>query len=133
MRHRFTTLLVVLIGLFAAFAATGTASDDTINVGLFGEPDFLDPAVAVSVGVPLLENVYESLVFTHRDTNEIVPVLAESWDVSDDGLVYTFHLRKNVPFHDGTEFTAEDEIGRAACRERGERLVEGGAARPKRH
>lgn len=108
MRHRFTTMFLVFVGLFAAFAPIGTASDDTINVGLFGEPDFLDPAVAVSVGVPLLENVYESLVFTHRDTNEIVPVLAEAWNVSDDGLVYTFHLRKDVLFHDGTELTARD-------------------------
>lgn len=49
--------------------------------------------------------VYESLV---ENTSEgIKPLLAESWDVSEDGLVYTFHLRKGVVFHDGEPFNAE--------------------------
>ncbi|NGZ77095.1 nickel ABC transporter, nickel/metallophore periplasmic binding protein [Saccharibacillus sp. VR-M41] len=49
--------------------------------------------------------VYESLV---ENTEEgIKPLLAESWDVSEDGKVYTFHLRKGVTFHDGEPFNAE--------------------------
>ncbi|GAB7055467.1 MULTISPECIES: nickel ABC transporter substrate-binding protein [Paenibacillus] len=49
--------------------------------------------------------VYESLV---ENTPEgIKPLLAESWDISEDGKVYTFHLRKNVKFHDGEPFNAE--------------------------
>jgi peptide/nickel transport system substrate-binding protein len=40
----------------------------------------------------------------------IEPALAESWDISDDGLEYTFHLRQGVKWHDGTEFTAEDVL-----------------------
>lgn len=42
--------------------------------------------------------------------DKIEPVLAESWDISDDGLVYTFHLRQGVKWHDGTPFTAEDVV-----------------------
>ena len=103
---RVPVVLLTALALFSALPAL--ANGDTINVGLFGEPDFLDPHMAASVGVPLLENVYESLVFTYRDTNEIVPVLAERWTVSEDGLVYTFYLRKGVRFHDGTEMTARD-------------------------
>lgn len=49
--------------------------------------------------------VYESLVEKTKDG--IQPLLAESWDISDDGKVYTFYLRKNVTFHDGTPFNAE--------------------------
>ncbi|RJE89591.1 nickel ABC transporter, nickel/metallophore periplasmic binding protein [Paenibacillus sp. 1011MAR3C5] len=49
--------------------------------------------------------VYESLVEHTKDG--IKPLLAESWDISDDGTVYTFHLRKNVTFHDGAPFNAE--------------------------
>ena len=49
---------------------------------------------------------YEGL-FGFNEKLELRPVLAESYDVSPDGLVYTFHLRKGVKFHDGTDFNAE--------------------------
>lgn len=50
--------------------------------------------------------MYEGLMQFNKEM-EIVPTLAEKYEVSDDGLEYTFHLRKDVKFHDGTEFTAE--------------------------
>lgn len=52
--------------------------------------------------------VYERLVELDPNTLEPVPLLAESWDISDDGLTYTFNLRKDVTWHDGEPFTAED-------------------------
>src|SRR5690606_12206336 len=52
-------------------------------------------------------NVYEGLTAIGRDLS-VVPGLAESWDVSEDGLTYTFHLREGVTFHDGSEMNAED-------------------------
>jgi ABC-type transport system substrate-binding protein len=51
--------------------------------------------------------ITEGLVERDMDRN-IVPGLATEWEISDDGLVYTFHLRKGVKFHDGTDFNAED-------------------------
>jgi nickel ABC transporter nickel/metallophore binding protein len=53
-----------------------------------------------------LDMVYEPLVRYAAD-GTIVPWLAESWDVSEDGLTWTFHLREDVSFHDGTPFDAE--------------------------
>ncbi len=61
--------------------------------------------------VPL--NIYERLVETQTNldgTSELVPGLAEKWDISDDGLVYTFYLRKGVKFHNGEEFKADDVV-----------------------
>ncbi|MBB6020740.1 nickel transport system substrate-binding protein [Paenibacillus sp. JGP012] len=55
--------------------------------------------------MPAQGMVYESLVENTKDG--IKPLLAESWDISEDGKTYTFHLRKNVKFHDGEPFNAE--------------------------
>lgn len=59
--------------------------------------------------IPL--NIFDRLVEVKEDDKgetKIVPSLAESWDISDDGLVYTFHLKKGVKFHNGEEFKADD-------------------------
>lgn len=56
-------------------------------------------------------NIYDRLVEVEVDgdgNSSIVPGLAESWDISEDGLEYTFHLRQGVKFHNGNDFTAED-------------------------
>jgi peptide/nickel transport system substrate-binding protein len=52
-------------------------------------------------------NLYDTLVFPDME-KMYIPWLAESWKVSSDGKKYTFHLKKGIPFHDGTELTAED-------------------------
>ncbi len=53
------------------------------------------------------KNIYDSLLDYDRDSFEIVPGLAHDWEVSDDGLSYTFYLEEDVRFHDGTDFNAE--------------------------
>lgn len=58
-------------------------------------------------------NIYDRLVDIEVDdagNSSIVPNLAESWDISADGLEYTFHLRQGVKFHNGNDFTAEDVL-----------------------
>jgi peptide/nickel transport system substrate-binding protein len=57
----------------------------------------------------VLPQLYNSLVAFDADLN-VVPALAESWDVSDDGLTYTFHLRTGVTFADGSDFDAADVV-----------------------
>ena len=67
----------------------------------------LDPATIYDLNSRVVFLLYEGLVTLKGDTTEIVPDLAESWEISEDGLTYTFRLREGVTFHDGTPLTAE--------------------------
>lgn len=73
-----------------------------------GEPESLDPAYDYeTAGAEILQNVYENLVFYQgSDITKPVGQLAKDWSVSGDALTYTFYLRSNVTFHDGTPFNA---------------------------
>jgi peptide/nickel transport system substrate-binding protein len=80
----------------------------TLTYGLsFDFDGTMDPGVTLFDSVIRVTlNICEPLVWMPSAT-EIVPGLAESWEVSDDGTEYTFHLRQGVTFHDGTPFNAE--------------------------
>jgi peptide/nickel transport system substrate-binding protein len=88
-----------------ARAAGGVAG--SITIGLQLEPPVLDPTAspASAISEALYGNVFEGLVQFAAD-GAVLPQLAESWDLSPDGLSYTFHLRKGVRFHDGAAFDA---------------------------
>ncbi|HCC33214.1 MAG TPA: ABC transporter substrate-binding protein, partial [Clostridiales bacterium] len=71
-------------------------------------PTYIDPAVGNDFSDSIsLVNLYDSLVFPNFD-GTVRPHLATRWDVSPDGLEYTFYLRTGVKFHNGDELTAED-------------------------
>lgn len=93
--------------------AADIARGGQLIYGLTLSPSGIDPHVNASseLGIPLT-SVYDTLIYRVPDTrwNEVpqyVPGLAESWDISQDGLTYTFHLRRQVVFHDDTPFDAE--------------------------
>jgi peptide/nickel transport system substrate-binding protein len=68
----------------------------------------LDPALETDgESFKVCDNLYETLVTYAPGSTEVVPQLARSWEISDDGLRYTFHLRTDVTFHDGTPLTAD--------------------------
>jgi peptide/nickel transport system substrate-binding protein len=76
----------------------------------FSWPNRIDPAVGNDYASSTsLANLYDTLVFPTADGG-VRPALAESWDVSTDGLIYTFHLRTDVTFHDGTPLKASDVV-----------------------
>ncbi|VAX37243.1 Oligopeptide ABC transporter, periplasmic oligopeptide-binding protein OppA (TC 3.A.1.5.1) [hydrothermal vent metagenome] len=80
----------------------------TLVWGTANPPTRINPVLTShSVSSALLALIFDALV--RIDSNgDVVPGLAESWDISEDGLLYTFHLNQNVRFHDGKELTAED-------------------------
>jgi nickel ABC transporter nickel/metallophore binding protein len=83
---------------------TTLAQEQHLHVPIGDDPGILNPHDYTSQYVAL-SMVYETLV-RYVENGEIVPALAESWTVSDDGLVWTFKLRQGVTFHDGTPFDA---------------------------
>ena len=93
----------------AAGLAPAWAQRTDVTVAMQLEPPHLDPTggAAGAIDSVLYANVFEGLTrFT--ESGEVVPALAESWEISDDGLTYTFTLREGVTFHDGTAMTAAD-------------------------
>jgi peptide/nickel transport system substrate-binding protein len=99
----------LLIGIVALAADTGAAPPrDAIVVGLLAEPVTMDPPQVTDLNsTRVIKRMFEGLTAQELGSYKIVPGLAERWDISKDGLLYTFHLRPNVRFHDGTPLTAE--------------------------
>ena len=94
-------------GSSAAGSAAGAAGDYTITFAQGADPRGLDPAyVDDGESAQVMVQIYENLLQYADDSCEIVPGLAESYEVSDDGLTYTLHLRSGVKYHDGTDFNA---------------------------
>jgi peptide/nickel transport system substrate-binding protein len=94
--------------VLSASCNAGPTTGGRLVYGLTLVPSGIDPHVNASseLGIPLT-SVYDTLVYLDPDTREFVPGLAERWEVSEDGLTYTFHLRQDVAFHDGTPFNAD--------------------------
>ncbi|XJS10578.1 peptide ABC transporter substrate-binding protein [Aerococcaceae bacterium WGS1372] len=116
MKQHIKKIIVVIISAFAIFQVSnfftstpkGEAQEEQIlNLSVASEP-IMDPAfVTDSYSMPMLKNILEGLT---RPTNEgeIVPAMAKSWDISEDGLTYTFHLRDDVSWSNSEPVTASD-------------------------
>jgi peptide/nickel transport system substrate-binding protein len=92
--------------LLTAFA--GSALAQSVTMAMSAQPDTLDPqATAATAAFQVTKSIFDTLVEPDR-TGELVPALAESWELSEDGLTWTFRLRQGVTFHDGSELDSED-------------------------
>lgn len=88
--------------------AAGPREGGTIIVGLQAEPTTLDSQqISDYNSHRAAYGIYDALLRFKDESTEVEPGLAESWEISDDGLVYTLKLRQGVKFHDGTDFNAE--------------------------
>ena len=99
----FAALCLMLVPLAAQ------AQKDSVVIGQTLEPPTLDPTAGPAQAIREVTylNIYEGLLRIDR-AGKLQPLLAESWTISPDNLVYTFKLRRGVTFHDGSEFNASD-------------------------
>ncbi len=103
-------IMSVCCALLILGTGTAWAKGDTLTVAVPSDAKTLDPHVTTdSSSHTAMRQVYESLVM-FNDKDELVPVLAEKWEVQDNGKAYKFYLRKGVKFHNGEEMTADDVV-----------------------
>lgn len=92
--------------------STGSTGKDSAILATSGEPTRFFPSGSEGSNgndYLVLNNIYDTLVFLDAD-GTLKPCLAKDWDISEDGLCYTFNLQEDVKFHDGSAMTAEDVV-----------------------
>ncbi len=103
----------------AASESSGTNSGggepvegDWLIYHIGAEPGTLNPIVATDAYESVINggNIYETLIERDNATLELKPLLAESWEISEDKLTFTFKIRQGVKWHDGTPFTSADVV-----------------------
>lgn len=101
--------LVALLILVLSVVGTQAQDDSTLSVGI-QTPVTLDPALGANdFEVIINRHLYDYMIEV-LPNGDLEPSLAESWDISDDGLTYTFNLVEGVTFHDGSDFTSADVV-----------------------
>lgn len=115
---RKTSFLLALVFPLLLVMGAVSAQDDAnvIRYPITADPEHLNPFISDTITIGTVNrNIYEGLTRYNQQTGEIDPGIAESWEVSEDGTVFTFHLREGVLFHDiegvdlsDREVTADD-------------------------
>ena len=114
-RKAIASIVVIFTLLLLPFSFTGCCSDSLENLDVYStyissEPSNLDPARGVDVNEASIQSrIFDGLV-RYNEKMELVPDLAESWEISNDGCEYIFNLRKNITFHNGQKFTSADVV-----------------------
>ena len=103
-----TVLALPIIPIPSTADADSHVKGGTFIFGRGGDSVGLDPALEEDgESFKVCDNIYDTLVQYEDGGTDLEPALAESWESSEDGLIWTFHLRKGVKFHDGTPFNAD--------------------------
>lgn len=111
MLKRFAQLLIIALMAFGTIGSAQPRDGGTITFAFPTDPDSWSPLVVTAAqSVQFLHLLYDTMVVMDYDVATIKPLIAESWDISDDGLQYTFHLRDDVKFHSGRTATADDWV-----------------------
>jgi len=100
---------ILALALVFAVGTTAAEAGGTLKIGRHQDSTTLDPIFTIqNADIWVMNNMNGLLVRVNRGATDVEPDLAESWDISADGLVYTFHLREGLKFSDGSPLTARD-------------------------
>ncbi len=103
------TAWISMLALAAMIFAGLAQAEGTLRIGRDQDSIHMDPIlVNQNADVWILNNIHALLVRNNREATEIVPDLAESWTISEDGLNYTFTLREGLKFNDGSPLKSSD-------------------------
>ena len=108
---KFLALFLVFVMIFSIAAVASADGVQEITYSLYSQPDGIDPGITNnSFASYVLANVFEGLMTYDTVSGSLVCGEAESYTVSDDGLVYTFTLRDGLKWSDGSAHTAADYV-----------------------
>ena len=99
-------VLMLTMPLATCDAVGDSSSKPIINLTIEGDPTMLDPPLSAEYQSGLLDFIFEGIMRLDKD-EYVVPGIATEYDVSEDGTVFTYHLREDVKFQDGTDCNAE--------------------------
>lgn len=111
MRRKLTLALALLLVLTLLAPLTQAQEPVILRYPINPDPEHLNPFTATTIAISVINrNIYEGLVELDFNTGDPMPSLAESWEISEDNLTYTFNLRQGVLYHDveGVEWTDGD-------------------------
>ncbi|MCI2161218.1 MAG: ABC transporter substrate-binding protein, partial [Oscillospiraceae bacterium] len=111
--------MVISMGGCGSSTSSGTASGasnsaaaankaDSLTIGLSADPSTLEPMVQSGQAVRLIKMCMYRGLLAYESDGSIGNEIAESYEVADDNVTYTFHIRQNAKFQDGSDITAED-------------------------
>lgn len=104
------TGIVLLSKINKTISTIIPAEGGSISEGIVGTPRFINPVLALSDADKDMATLIFSGLMRQDSTGNLIPDLASSYEISDDGLEYTFHLRENAVFHDGASVMADDVV-----------------------
>lgn len=106
----FSLVFVLVLSTLLTACGSKKANEQTVVVGITNDLDSLDPHKAVAAGTrEVLFNIFEGLVKPNSN-GDLVPAVAEDYEISEDGMKYTFTLRDKVKFHNGKTVTVDDVV-----------------------
>lgn len=93
----------------ASQTETASNRENVLRIGIAKDPANLNPVLVTGLyGEGVIGNIFDTLVSFKEDASNPAPLLAEKWEISEDGKEYTFFLKKGVKFHNGDELKASD-------------------------